>query len=70
MKRKYLNKETATAKFKWEILTTDGNELLSPEGKRKLWKVYLYHLGELNLISKYSAKTWVYPEKDLKFKEK
>ncbi len=66
MKRKYLNKETVSYKFKWEVLTLQGNQDLSLEGRKKLWLIYLYHLGENDLIGKRSANTWIYPEKILK----
>jgi hypothetical protein len=70
MKKKYLNKETATYKFKWEVMTLPGNSGLSLEGRKKLWEVYLYKLGAGGLISKFSAKTWIYPDKVLKDKKK
>jgi hypothetical protein len=70
MKKRYLNKESASYKFKWEVLTLPGNSELSLEGRKKLWEVYLYHLGASGLISKHSAKSWIYPEKVLKEKKK
>jgi len=70
MKHKYLNKETVTYKFKWEVLTLMGNSGLSLEGKKKLWLIFLYHLGTNKLISKHSSKTWIYPEKELQVKKK
>jgi hypothetical protein len=66
MKRKYLNKQAVSYKFKWEVLNLEGNSGLSLDGRKKLWEIYLYHLGDNDLIGKRSAKTWVYPEKILK----
>lgn len=63
------DKESATYKFKWDILSKDDNHLLSEKGKEKLWKVFLYHMAEANAISKYNARTWTYPKKQLKSKK-
>lgn len=70
MKKRYLNKESASYKFKWEVLALPGNGELTLEGRKKLWEVYLYYLGANKLISKHSAKTWIYPEDVLKDKKK
>jgi hypothetical protein len=70
MKKKYLNKESVTYQFKWEVLTLPGNSDLSLEGKKKLWEIFLYHMGINKLISKRSASTWIYPEKVLRVKKK
>lgn len=66
MKKKYLNKDTVTYRFKHEILTQDGNNQLGDDGKEMLWQLYLYQLSLAKFITSHSAKTWVYPKKALK----
>ena len=67
---KFYNKETVTYKFKWEVMTLDGNSGLSDSGKEKLWTVFLYQLANVKLISHHSSKTWIYPRKALKIQKK
>ena len=70
MNKRYLNKESVSYQFKWDVLTLPGNSSLSFEGKKKLWEVFLYRMAIKKLITKHSARTWIYPEKLLQFKKK
>ena len=66
MTKKKLNKLNVTYKFKTEILAQDDNDKLGDEGKEMLWQLFLYQLSLAGFISKNSAKTWIYPKKELK----
>ena len=66
MGRRFLTKETATHRFRWEFLSKFKNMELDETDKRDLWEVYLLQLCDSKLISDHSANTWIYPEKELK----
>ena len=67
---KYMNKESISYKFKWEVLELPENSNLSLDSKKKHWEIFLYKMSIMKFISKRSAKTWIYPEKLLKEKKK
>lgn len=66
MTKKRLNKLNVTYKFRTEILAQDDNDKLGADGKLMLWQLFLYQLSLAGFISKNSAKTWIYPIKQLK----
>lgn len=66
MKKKKLNKVNVAYKFRSEILSQDDNDKLGDDGKEMLWELYLYQLSLAGFISVNSAKTWIYPKKELK----
>ena len=70
MNKRYLDKETISYRFKWDVLAKDENSSLSLENKKKLWEVFLYRMCIMKLISKHSSKRWIYPEKLVEFKKK
>lgn len=63
---KKLNKVNVTYKFKNEILLQDDNHKLGDDGKEMLWQLYLYQLSLAGFITRNSAKSWIYPKRELK----
>jgi len=65
-KRRYLKKETAAHRFRWEFLKKWDGKLLTEALKRDLWELYLLQLCDGKLITDHQARTWTYPEAELK----
>ena len=65
MKRRYLKKLTASARFFTQILSQEKFKGLSDEENELVWRKYLEALAATNQISKHQAKTWRYPNEIL-----
>jgi hypothetical protein len=65
MRKKYLNKITAAARFNTQILSKPEHKELNNETVTDLWRIYLISLAASKQISQHQANTWKYPGKIL-----
>jgi hypothetical protein len=65
MKRRYLKKINASARFQTQILSQERFKGLSDEEYEQLWRAFLIALASSKQISQHQSKTWKYPNKIL-----